>query len=228
MKYGFVYIWFDKKHKRYYIGSHWGPEDDGYICSSKWMKQAYSHRPCDFKRKILTRVYTNKKDLLIEENLWLSMIKPEEIKIRYYNLRTTEFGHWSADRDLETTTKQRISEKTKEAMQRPEARENYLKAIANRDNGSSRPEVRKKRSRSMIGKNVGKVCSEEQKQKLREINIGKKHSEETKRKLAAKSSFKILKCPHCGTEANVATLGRYHNDKCKVYLKGISPLYTHA
>ena len=33
-KYGFVYIWFDRKHKRYYIGCHWGHEDDGYVCSS--------------------------------------------------------------------------------------------------------------------------------------------------------------------------------------------------
>ena len=24
-KYGFVYIWHDRKHKRYYIGSHWIP-----------------------------------------------------------------------------------------------------------------------------------------------------------------------------------------------------------
>lgn len=42
-KYGFVYIWRDKKHNRYYIGCHWGTTDDGYICSSPWMKQAYKH-----------------------------------------------------------------------------------------------------------------------------------------------------------------------------------------
>jgi hypothetical protein len=52
-KYGFVYIWFDRKHKRFYIGCHWGKENDGYVCSSPWMKQAYKHRPQDFKRKIL-------------------------------------------------------------------------------------------------------------------------------------------------------------------------------
>lgn len=27
-KYGFVYIWFDKKHKRFYIGCRWGTEND--------------------------------------------------------------------------------------------------------------------------------------------------------------------------------------------------------
>ena len=38
-KYGFVYIWYDRKHKRYYIGCRWGTENDGYICSSSWMKK---------------------------------------------------------------------------------------------------------------------------------------------------------------------------------------------
>ncbi len=29
-KYGFIYLWRDRKHNRYYLGSHWGSEDDGY------------------------------------------------------------------------------------------------------------------------------------------------------------------------------------------------------
>ena len=63
-KHGFVYIWYDRKHKRYYIGSHWGTEDDGYICSSKWMMQAYKLRPKDFTRKIISRIYSCKQDIL--------------------------------------------------------------------------------------------------------------------------------------------------------------------
>lgn len=57
---GFVYIWRDRKHKRYYIGSHWGTPDDGYICSSPWMRQAYKHRPLDFKRRVLNIVEKQK------------------------------------------------------------------------------------------------------------------------------------------------------------------------
>jgi hypothetical protein len=66
MKYGFVYLWFDKKHKRYYVGCRWGDEADGYICSSPWMLQGYSHRPQDFKRRVLSKIYTNRRDLLEE------------------------------------------------------------------------------------------------------------------------------------------------------------------
>lgn len=63
-KYGFVYIWYDRKHKRYYIGAHWGHENDGYVCSSSWMKKAYKNRPEDFKRKIL------KKHILSRHNMF--------------------------------------------------------------------------------------------------------------------------------------------------------------
>ncbi len=104
-KYGFVYIWYDRKHKRYYIGSHWGFEDDGYICSSNWMRHAYRRRPQDFKRRILTRYYGNRRGLYDIEQRWLDLIKPEELAtgkrdtnksttIRYYNFNKQVFIPW--------------------------------------------------------------------------------------------------------------------------------------
>jgi hypothetical protein len=108
-KYGFVYIWRDKKHKRYYIGCRWGDETDGYICSSNWMKQGFKRRPNDFKRKILSRIYTNKKDLLEEEYKWLSKIKKEKLGKRYYNLHNHHFGHWSSNEQSKLTVGQKIS-----------------------------------------------------------------------------------------------------------------------
>jgi hypothetical protein len=219
-KYGFVYIWYDRKHKRYYVGSHWGTENDGYICSSKWMMQAYKLRPNDFKRRIISKIYSCKQDILNEENRWLSMIKPNEIKTKYYNLRIHEFGHWSTDKDLEQTTRERISQKTKEAMQRPEVRENYLTAMKNRDTRSSNLEVRAKRSNSMMGKNVGRVHTDETIEKNRLGHLGKIHTDETKSKIAKAGVFKalnakVVSCRHCGTEGNPGNIGRYHNDKCK-------------
>lgn len=109
MKYGFVYLWFDRKHKRYYIGSHWGTEDDGYICSSSWMKASYLRRPFDFKRRIIKRVYENRSSLLQEEHRWLSMIKDEEIKIRYYNLNTKMIQHWWSEEHSRLSIGEKIS-----------------------------------------------------------------------------------------------------------------------
>jgi hypothetical protein len=89
---GFVYRWYDKKHDRYYIGSHWGNENDGYISSSSWMKQAYRLRRNDFTREILVKISTSKTDLLLEEQKWLDIIKDDEFGKRYYNLKKYASG----------------------------------------------------------------------------------------------------------------------------------------
>lgn len=86
----------------FYIGCHWGYEDDGYICSSNWMRNTYKRHKEDFKRRIIARIYTNKKDLYEEEFRWLSMIKDEEFKIRYYNLQKWHYNHWSISGNDET------------------------------------------------------------------------------------------------------------------------------
>ena len=111
-KYGFVYIWRDRKHKRYYIGAHWGTEDDGYICSSTWMKNSYKRRPHDFKRRILKRIYTSKKDMFLEEHNYFKMVKDEELGKKYYNLNKT-WQHWSSDKNRKLSVKEKISKSLK-------------------------------------------------------------------------------------------------------------------
>lgn len=138
-KYGFVYIWFDRKHGRFYIGCHWGREDDGYICSSQWMRKAFRLRPDDFKRRIVARVTTTRHDLLTEEHRWLSMIKDHELKVRYYNASKKHFGHWSSTLAY-GSIKERLSAATKEAMQRPEVRAKAL-AWSNHIRGKTLEEI---------------------------------------------------------------------------------------
>ena len=134
-KYGFVYIWYDKKHKRYYIGCRWGNENDGYICSSPWMKRGYKKRSNDFKRKILAKVYTNKKDLLEEEYKWLSLIKNDELGKKYYNLHNHHFGHWSTDENKRLTVGQKISAS-------PNRRQNISKAQKGKTRHSEEDRIR--------------------------------------------------------------------------------------
>jgi hypothetical protein len=88
---GFVYIWFDRKHKKFYVGSHWGYPEDRYICSSNWMRNAYKRRPEDFKRRILETVVTTRADLYEREFQWLSQIKEEELGKKYYNLHNRQY-----------------------------------------------------------------------------------------------------------------------------------------
>jgi hypothetical protein len=105
-KYGFVYIWFDKKHKMYYIGCHWGTETDGYICSSNRMRNAYRRRPKDFKRKILENV-NDRKTLLEAEQKWLSLA--EKTPNRYYNLCFVTKNPWWDNEQSRLTIGQKIS-----------------------------------------------------------------------------------------------------------------------
>lgn len=239
-KYGFVYIWFDCKHVRFYIGSHWGSVDDGYICSSRWMRKAYKRRSNDFKRRILSYVYTNRKDLLFEEHKWLKMIKDSELKTRYYNITKHLNGHWTAEDQVKTIS-EKISIKTKEAMQDPIVRQRYLEGLSNRDNRSSDPSVREKRRKSMMGKNVGKITArftadptgkafhttkDDPRFVTGEIYPASRgvkrdpHPEERIEHFRKTSHFHAInstktKCAHCDFVGISAHLARYHNDKCK-------------
>lgn len=169
-KYGFVYIWYDRKHKRYYIGCHWGDINDGYICSSSWMKKAYKNRPSDFKRRILKSGIDHRPNIYIEEQKWLNMIKPEEIKPlndrpRYYNLNTSVGNLWHQYDENIKTIGQKISASKKGKPVGPMSEERKLKIS----------QAKKEAFASRGG------MSEEHKKKLSEVRLGKKHSEEWKK-----------------------------------------------
>jgi hypothetical protein len=101
-EYGFVYVWMDKKRKMFYVGCHWGTQDDGYVCSSNWMLKTYKRRPDTFKRRIVITNITSKQEMFAEELRLLQMIKPEEIKTKYYNFFIGERKHWSSTPDART------------------------------------------------------------------------------------------------------------------------------
>ena len=183
-KTGFVYIWYDRKHKRYYIGCHWGTEDDGYICSSSWMISSYKKRPQDFKRRIIQRDIV-KTQLQDAEYYWISMIKPSELKTRYYNLHNHKFDHWSRQEKTNLSIKEKISIKTKEAMTRPEVREKMIPVWETTKGKKQSEETVTKRARS----NTGKKRNQETKNKIGAAQkgnkhwLGKKHNVETIQKL---------------------------------------------
>jgi hypothetical protein len=104
-KYGFVYIWFDKYRKMYYIGSHWGTETDGYVCSSNRMRDAYRRRPNDFKRRIIA-VVQDRNVLLEQEQKWLSLA---EGKSYYYNFCFVTKNPWWSNEQSKLTVGQKIS-----------------------------------------------------------------------------------------------------------------------
>jgi hypothetical protein len=190
MKYGFIYIWRDKKHNRYYIGSHWGREDDGYLCSSNWMRDSYKRRPQDFRRRVVVRIYTDRQELLSEEYKWLSLIDDSELGNRYYNLRKSLSGL---------------------GAQTIEQRERVAASKRGKKLGPRSDEVKEK----IAAKQRGRIFSPEHKAKLsiaRKARIIPKCSEQTKLKMSLAKAGKVLSEEHKQRLREAWTRRKLQND----------------
>lgn len=195
-KYGFIYIWKDKKRNMYYIGCHWGTETDGYICSSIRMRKAHKRRPHDFKRKII-EIVKDRTKLLDTEFKWLSLIKEEEIGKKYYNLHKNKKGHWTHNPSSLKTIGEKISE-TQTGRKLPEE---WKINIGN----------------SLRGKK-GRVWTDEQRENIRKKQTGRKQPPEQIAKRAMSHlgmQRPIVKCPHCDKIGGVNAMKIWHFDRCK-------------
>lgn len=94
--FGFVYIWYDTKYKKFLIGSHHGSTNDGYITSTggKKFANAYKKRPETFIRKILE--YNTLKDSYRYtqslEQKWLDLRPGIALNEKYYNQKQWAIG----------------------------------------------------------------------------------------------------------------------------------------
>jgi hypothetical protein len=152
-----------EKHNKYYIGSHWGSPDDGYVCSSTLMKNAYKRRPFDFTRRIISRVTTSRSELLKEEERWLQMISLDEVGKKYYNLNLTTH-HWHANPDKLKSIGEKLSKAGKGRVFNEETRQKISEAIT----GIKRSDDFKDRRRDLNTI----------------IHTGMKRSDETKRRIS--------------------------------------------
>lgn len=172
---GFIYVWRDRKHGRYYVGSHWGSPTDRYVCSSNWMRHSYRRRPEDFKRRIVSVVTTTRADLLEEEHRWLQMIDPDQLGKRYYNLRNHHPAHWTASPDDLLSVAEKISKANTGKIKGPHTEETKEK-IAAAQRGVPKPlhtdETKAKMSATRTGKPMPER-TEEHRQKLSEARKGK-------------------------------------------------------
>ena len=169
----------------YYIGCHWGTENDGYICSSKWMRDAYRYRPKDCKRKLIEKSL-DKKELLDIEHKWLSLIPDDQLGKKYYNLTKHHNGHWYH------TDNRSVIEKIKDARSKQvfseethKKRSQSLQEFYQTEKG-----IEVKQQRAL--KNTGKKRSKETKRKISESLTGQTRgplSENTKEKLRLATTF---------------------------------------
>jgi hypothetical protein len=202
-KHGFVYIWYDRKRKMFYIGCHWGSENDGYICSSNRMRKAYRRRPFDFRRKILITNIQTRKNLIDEEYKWLSLINDDELNVKYYNASNRRFGHWSETQDKSGNKHPMYGKKHTEESKLKMSLSRQGKEPWNKGkiNVYSEDVLKQMGEKNVNNKyNLGKKRSDESKQKMSDSKKGKPtwnkgktgvYSEETRKKMSESSKGQV-------------------------------------
>lgn len=195
----FVYCWTDHRDNMLYVGYHKGSQDDGYICSSKWMLNEYNQRSDDFTRMIIAEGTTEdchmlEKSILkaadaMHSDKFYNMTNGDE---KFYNKpgyrlseeskRNIGAGHIGTKRN--ETTRSRMSVVRKEMW----------KNMSFED----KEEFRKMRSEYMKGKpspRKGVKASEELRKRLSELHTGMKQSKETVEKRVNKNKAKLANDP---------------------------------
>jgi len=192
---GFVYLWFDSDKRMFYIGSHSGSIDDGYLGSGIRFMRAYNKRPQSFRRKVIEYIIGNKYDVLKSEQRWLDCIKDTELNSKYYNQKKFATGGSVAGR------KQPKSEEHIQKLRKPR------KDTSNFHSPKSE-EHKKKISQSLIGID-----------RSGELNgmFGKIQSTETKHLMSIRAkNRKKLTCQYCNKDMPPGAYSRYHGEKCRL------------
>ncbi len=101
--FGFVYIWYDTKYKKFLIGSHHGKTDDSYTTATGGIhvRNIFKSRPDTMKRRIL-EYNTSKNDrkyTLELEQKWIDMRPDIKNNKRYYN--KTNFAGGGFDKEIQ-------------------------------------------------------------------------------------------------------------------------------
>ena len=160
---GFVYKWTDTSNNMYYIGSHKGTPDDGYIGSGKFFKRAYNKRKSFFTREIL---YTGEHYRELEEFILEELDAASEIKS--YNLKNGAIG--GATRTGMKNSQEHISKVAEGNRGKKLSKETREKIRQSRIGTKHSDESKAKMSKSRTGN--------------KNHFYGKKHSQETKDKIS--------------------------------------------
>lgn len=107
----FVYCWTDSDTNMIYVGSHKGADNDGYICSSKYMLEEYNKRPHAFSRQVIA--HGNYDDVRALETAILKSANAKNNKA-FYN-RSNGSREFFTTKPLCEETKKKLSKSVKTA-----------------------------------------------------------------------------------------------------------------
>lgn len=233
----FTYCWTDHKTNMLYVGYHKGRQDDGYVCSSKWMLEEYSKRPQDFTRMILVEgtaedchalevIILESADAMHSDRFYNQTNGSGQRYTKHHTLETRK--HWSESRkgrkqSLETIAKRALSLKGRPGgMKGKHHKESSKKKTSDKLKLYKKtPEHCKHLSESLTGKkNSPSKCK-----KMRTIVTEHWKNPEYRQMMSNAHKDQIpwnigisdvqVKCPHCGKLGGRSVMSRWHFDNCK-------------
>lgn len=150
---GFVYKWTHKPSLKWYVGFHKGEPNDGYICSSRKVKQMINTNPTDWERTIID--YGTLEEIYELETIILQTFNARKDP-RSYNGHNNTNGvipGWNKGIPMKEESKVKIIVKK---TGRPGGK------LGKKYPGCHSPEAREKKRQLMLGntRNNGKPWSE--------------------------------------------------------------------
>lgn len=184
---GFVYVWFNVTNHRYYIGSHKGHPNDGYIGSGFAFKSAYKkYGPENFVRHI--EYYG--PDYRQEETDLIKFFDACNCSESYNLMHVDITGYSVSD---ETRAKIGASSKNR-------SDETRAKLSAAKKGKKQKPFTEERRAK-MSASRTGKKHSDETRAKMSAAQKSKR--------------FQKVTCPHCDKTGGINNMKRWHFENCK-------------
>lgn len=211
MTIAFVYKWTQLSTGMWYIGSRTAKgchPDDGYICSSKFVKPLIEANPNDWLRQIL--MYSNNVSKIRELEAYTLQDLNAKHNPMSYNRHNNDGNFFPMIGGHSEETRRKMSKIKKGKPISEEHRQKMIEGRTGKKLGPRSEETKRKISEAQKGipkseeqrqknrdaqkgrplkeehrrKMIGRIISEETKRKISETKKGKSMSEETKRKIS--------------------------------------------
>lgn len=130
---GFVYRWYDVSNDKFYIGSHKGTPEDGYLGGGVLFRRAYAKRPESFIREIM---YTGVNYREYEQTIL--DYEDAASNEKFYNLVNHAWGGSPKGIAKKTSTKIKMSKAAKGKPKSEKHRENVSKSLKDKTGGEAR------------------------------------------------------------------------------------------
>ena len=191
----FVYCWTDKTTNKLYVGSHRGPIDDGYVCSSKYMMREYNERPQDFSRQIVAQ--GSHADMRKFEAVILQSVNAK-INEDFYNKHNNDgfyFDGWQKGQ-MSEEHRRKLSEARKKRFPEGITKEHAAKLHAGRRASTNSSE----HAAAVIASRVGSKHSEDSKAKMRKTRLANQNTKKLSSNAGKVSQKKRIESGYYQTE----------------------------